>query len=259
MPITFSGSSVTALANDIILSAGQEAGIYAAGETPQLEDSAWGLEKLQRIIDQWNAVRELIFSVGFTLYTIPANTAPVTIGPTGQLVPADGYRPVKIPSAAFVLNPGSSNPVDVPINIRDDDWWAGNPVKSQTSSIITDLYYDPAQPNGNLNFWPVCNTNGTVRLQLWNSLKQALAFTTAIGMVQGYWDALVLTLAVSLGSSYGKEPSPSLVARQREAMRIITDNNAMPPKIDTAGAMPSAGSVQPDYDFLTGQRRGFGL
>lgn len=258
MAVTFSGSSVTALAADIIQSAGYEIGVFAPGEAIPAADALWCLEKMQRIIDQWNAVRELIFSVGLQTFTIPPNTAPVTIGPTGALVPSDGYRPVRIGNAMFVLNAGS-NAVDTPINLRDKDWWAGNPVKSQTSSIITDLFYDPAQPNGKLNFWPVCNGAGTVRLELWSSLKQAPLLTTALGFVQGYWEALTLTLAVSLCPSYERQPSPVLMERQASAMRMILANNAPPPTINTAGGMPSSGGLQPDFDFLTGMRRGFGL
>lgn len=259
MAVTFSGSGVTALASDLLRSSLREIGVLAAGEPIPAEEALDCLENLQRIIDQWNAVRELIFSIGLQVFPIPANTAPITIGPTGALVPSDGYRPVRIGNAMFVLNAGSSNPIDTPITIRDKDWWAGNPVKSQQSSIITDLFYDPAQPNGNLNFWPVCNAAGKVRLELWNSLKQALVLTTAIGLVQGYWEALVLTLALSLCPSYERQPSPILVERQASAVKIILGNNAAPPTINTAGGMPSSGGLQPDYDFLTGMRRGFGL
>ena len=51
------------------------------------DDAAWGLEKLQRIIDQWNARRELIFSVSFLQFTLIANHGPHTIiGPGGTLM-----------------------------------------------------------------------------------------------------------------------------------------------------------------------------
>lgn len=259
MAVTFSGSSATALASDIIQSAGYEIGVYAPGEPIAAADALWALELLQRLIDLWNAKRAMIFSVGLQTFAVPANTAPVTIGPTGALVPSDGYRPVQIGNAMFVLNAGSSNPVDTPINIRDKDWWAGNPVKQQQSSIITDLFYDPASPNGNLNFWPVLNAGGTVRLELWNSLKQAIALGTKLAMVQGYWEGLVSTLALWLCPSYERQPSPVLVARQAAAVKAIFENNAAPPTIDTAAGMPSSGGLQPDYDFLTGMRRGFGL
>lgn len=257
MAVTFSGASVSAQAADIIQSAVLEAGIFAAGEPLPGPDAVWCLEKLQRIIDQWNAIRQLIFSSGFYLYTLIPNHAPHTIGPTGDFNTgaAANYRPVNIGSASFVLNPGTSNPVDLPIMLRSKGWWAANPLKSMISSIVTDLYYDPAQPNGNLNFFPICNAAGAVRLEMWNTLTQALKLTTQLGFVQGYWEALVLTLAVALCPSYEKQPSPILLSRQAEAVKIILANNDPPPVIDTSGGMPGTrGDGRPDFNFLTGLR-----
>jgi hypothetical protein len=257
MAVTFSGSSVTALAADLIQSAAYEIGAFAPGEPVAAAEAQWALEVLQRIIDQWNAKRSMIFSVGFTTYNLTANHQPHTIGPTGDFKtgPAANYRPVRIASASFVLNPGGNNAVDLPIQMRDKDWWAANPLKSQTSSIITDCYYEPAQPNGNLNFFPICNANGVVRLEQWSSLAQALTLRTALGLVQGYWEALVTTLALALCPSFEKQPSAVLAARQSAAIKVIFENNDPAPRIDTASGMPgTAGTGRPDFNFLTGMR-----
>ncbi len=257
MAVTFSGSSVTARAADLIQSAAYEIGAFSPGEPVAAAEALWGLEVLQRIIDQWNAKRTMIFSVAFTTYNLIANHAPHTIGPTGDFNtgPAAAYRPVRIGSASFVLNPGATEPVDLPMHIRDKDWWAANPLKSLASSVITDLYYEPAQPNGNLNFFPILNTNGVVRLEQWSGLAQALALGTELGLVQGYWEALVTSLALALAPSFEKAPSPVLVARQAAAMRIVFGNNEMAPRIDTASGMPgTAATGRPDFNFLTGMR-----
>jgi hypothetical protein len=257
MAVVFSGSSVTAKAADLIQSAGYEIGAFSPGEAIAAADALWALEVLQRIIDQWNAKRGLIYSVAFTAYNLVANLAPHTIGPTGTFDtgPAANYRPVRISSASFVLNPGATNPVDLPIQMRDKDWWAANPLKSLSSSIITDLYYEPASPNGNLNFFPICNTNGVVRLEQWSSLAQALTLQTGLGLVQGYWEALVTTLALALCPSFEKQPSPVLVQRQATAIKVIFENNDPAPRIETNTSMPgTAGSGRPDFNFLTGMR-----
>lgn len=257
MAVTFSGSSVSALASDIIQSAAYEIGVWSPGEAVPLGEQTWVLEKLQRIIDQWNAARELIFASSFTLYTIPANTSPITIGPTGDLNtgPAAQYRPVEIPSASFVLNPGTSNPVDLPIRMRTNDWWAANPLKSMTNSIITDLYYSADLPNGSLFFYPTCNVGAAVRLEQWSSLAQAVTLATQLGFVQGYWEALILDLALSLCPGFEKQPSAVLVQRRQQAMKIILGNNDKPPIIDTSSGMPGTrGDGRPDFNFLTGER-----
>jgi hypothetical protein len=255
MPATFTAgnNAVSVSPLDLIQSAMQEIGVVAAGETLSAEDAAWGLEKLQRLIDTFNAQRELIFSTNFNLFTLTPNHAPHTIGPSGDFnVP---IRPVKVISCSFILNSGSQA-VDLPVNAdRDDAWWAANPLKSLTSSIVTDLYYDSASPLGNLNFYPISNVAAQVRLQTWNSLAQAIDLTTALGFVQGYWEAIVSTLAVSLCPSYERQPSAVLVAMQQKAIQVIAQNNGGPPRIDTTSGLPgSSNTGRPDFNFLTGMR-----
>jgi hypothetical protein len=246
-------SAVSAAPADLILSALYEIGVVAAGEPLMPEDAAWGLEKLQRLIDQWNARRELIYTSSLTLFNLQANHAPHTIGPGGDFQAA--VRPVSIISASFVLNSGSQNPVDTPINIRDSDWWSAVPLKSLTSSIITDLYYDPTGPLGNLNFYPICNVIAPVRLEYWNALAQALTLQTKLGFVQGYWVALVTDLAVRLAPSYERSVSAELQTHWNRAMRVIEANNDKPPRIDTNSGMPTSGhGGRPDFNFLTGLR-----
>jgi hypothetical protein len=94
-----------------------------------------------------------------------------------------------------------------------------------------------------------------VRLEQWSSLAQALTLQTALGLVQGYWEALVTTLALALCPSFEKQPSPVLVARQAAAIKVVFENNDPAPRIDTASGMPgTAGTGRPDFNFLTGMR-----
>jgi hypothetical protein len=198
-------------------------------------------------------VRQAIYGVNFTEFTLIPNHAPHTMGPGGDFNVTP--RPVKIVYASFILNAGQgNNEVDAPpIHIRDADWWASNPTKSLVSTLCTDLYYEPSVPLGTCNFWPICNISNPVRLETWSSLTVPVGLTTQIAMPQGYWDALVLTLAVELCSSYDKEPSAFLAGRQQKALNIIIGNNAHPPRIRTDDCMPqSGGSGRPDFDFLTG-------
>ena len=257
MAPTFSGASVTVLAADLIRSAGYEIAAFSPGEAIAAADAAWCLEVLQRIIDQWNARRSMIYAVEFDVFTLTANHAPHTIGPTGDFKTgsAANYRPARVNSASFILNSGSTNPVDLGIQMRDKEWWASNPVKSLTSSIITDCYYEPASPNGQLNFFPVCTSAGQVRLEIWTALPQALLLTTALGLPQGYWEALVTTLALSLCPSFEKQPSGLLVARQATAMKTVMRNNDPAPRMDTTAGLPTPmGTGKPDFNLLTGMR-----
>jgi hypothetical protein len=244
---------------DIITSAMLEINALAAGEVPNPDDGAWGLQKLQRLIDKLNAIRQAIYSVNFTKFTLIPNHNPHTMGIGGDFDTTPAPRPVKIVAASFILNAGQgANEVDSPrLHIRDAEWYAALPTKSLTSSICTDLYYDPATPLGNCNFWPICNIANPVRLETWNNLIVPLAMNTQLYFPQAYWDAIVCRLALELCSSFEKQASPDLVERSREAMNIIMANNAHPPRIRTDGGMPAPGagaSGRPDYNFLTGLR-----
>lgn len=255
MPPSFSttSSAVVVTGQDLVTSALLELGVTAAGEAPAPDDTSWGLEKLQRLIDQWNARKELIFSTNFLQFTLTPNHDPHTIGPNGDFnLP---YRPVEIVTANYILNAGS-NPVDVPINLRDDAWWADNPLKSLVSTIPTNLYYDAASPLGNAHFWPIVSAAIPVRLQVWSTLTQAVDLQTKLGFVQGYWDAIVSDLAVRLAPSFERSVSPELREQWSRGMRIIEQNNGgLPPRIDTSGGLPNSGrGGRPDFNFLTGLR-----
>lgn len=247
--------STSPFALQLITSAMQEINILGTGETPEADEANWGLEKLQRLIDRLNAYRQAIYALNFTVFNLIANHAPHTIGPSGAdftFTP----RPVRIVSGAFILNAGSSNQqVDDPINIRDQQWWAAQPVKTQTSSIVTDLYYSPDVPNGTINFWPICTIANPVRLEMWTSLVVPLTTETQLVLPTGYWDAIVLSLGADLCSAFDAPATvkSDVQERARRAMNIIMGNNAKAPRIRTDNSMPNSGGVgRPDFDFLTG-------
>ena len=172
---------------DVITSANLEINNIGAGETLDANDASWGLEKLQRLIDKLNAVRQAIFGVTFSLFTLIPNQPPHTIGPGGDFNVA--FRPVRIPSANFILNAGNpTNAVDSPwLHIQDSDWWAALPTKSLTSSVVVDLYYDPAVPLGNLNFWPIWVTSPThlSDLEMWTNISYPLTTETMLPFPAG--------------------------------------------------------------------------
>src|ERR1700675_1260380 len=140
----------------------QEIGALASGESATTDDQSWVLQKLQRRIDTYNAVRTMIYANFFQQFTLVANLSPHTIGPTGTF--AVNQRPVEIPSIAVLLNSSIPN-VEVELNRRDKDWWALNRVKKLTSTFPTDYYYEPDWPNGSIFFWPVPTSVNNVLVQ----------------------------------------------------------------------------------------------
>lgn len=251
MPVTFNpGSALISVSPlDLITSACMEGNLVGEGEPITAAKSAWGLEKLQRLIDQFNAREELIYNESFARFTLIPNHAPHTIGPGGDFNLVS--RPVKLVSATLILNRGTNAEVDVPMGVREDAWWAKVPIKNLSSTLPNDVYYSPDIPLGSCYFLPVPTVVNDVRLGIWGSITQALDLTTPLFMPPGYWEALVTTLALSLCPAFDKTPSQVLVALQREAMMAIKNNNGSTDRIHTNGAgMP--GSEGGHYNFLTG-------
>ena len=260
---TTADQSVSATVTDILYAALLEIGVTAVGDTLSADDSNWGLQKLQRLIDHINAQRQLIYAVEFDVYTLPILTPlangdypPVTIGPS-DLIPTPNFsivnRPVKLVSATFILPSGTSN-IDVAMNVRDQQWWANQTIKNLTSSICTDVYYEPTYPAGSLFFWPVSTIANQVRLEWWTGLAQAVSLATKLLYPQGYWEYIVTTLALNLCPSYEKQPNAILIKMQAEAKAAITENNAQAPRIRTNAGMPaSSPRGRTDDNFLNGK------
>jgi hypothetical protein len=117
---------------DVISDAMVEARWLAVGEQMDADSAAFGLRKLNDLLDEWAARELFAYNVNFTQHTLIANHSPHTIGPVG----ADfivNQRPVRL-EGATVIFPGSQQ-VDMPLGIRDDDWWA------QSVGQVSDLKY----------------------------------------------------------------------------------------------------------------------
>lgn len=254
---TTNNSAVSVLASELIQSALRKLGISAQGETVTAEDSAWVLEELQRLIDRTNARREMIYNVNFSKFTLLTNTQPITIGPSGQF--AMNQRPVRLEAASLVLTSSSPN-VEIPIRVRDDDWWAAQTIKGLPSTLPTDVYYSPDTPLGNLNFWPIPTSVNDVRLETWVNLTQAIDASTALAMPPAYWDYIVMTLARDASPSYGPEAiaiasSAPFQATLNEARRAVMDNNTESVRMVIDGPRNQKSGVRPGFNFLTGLPR----
>jgi hypothetical protein len=218
---------------DLITDAMQELNLTSAVEVPSAEDAAYCLKKLNSIIDEWSARQVYAFNVGFALYTLMPNHQPHTIGPTGDFVVTQ--RPVRVEACALVL-PGVTA-VDVPMNIRDDDWWAAQRVKSIATSVPTDLYYSPDEPNGSLYFWPIPTAGYQIRLETWVLLPVfADLNTTSYDLAPGYKRALTLTLAESIAPAFGPSAMQIAAGIERQAIaarKAIQSNNMASPRMAT--------------------------
>lgn len=242
--------------NTLCTDAALELNRIGAADALSGEDSTFLLKKLNRILDNWNADGQAVYTIGFTLFTLVPNLSPHTIGVAANspTFTVTTNRPVNIQSASLVLT--GSPAIDIPINIRDDDWWALNRVKGLATAIPTDLYYSPDWPNGSLYFWPVPTVAYGVRLEMRFVLAQVLA-ATPLSLPPGYRDALTLTLAEDCITAFGAQLSPlqaqTLMTKARQARARIFANNRPSPNLATRDSgLPGTSSGQSNWFYPTG-------
>ena len=234
--------------SEVIRDAALEIGALDMGETLSLDEQTFCMQKLLDLIDRWNARRPMIFSVDFQLYTLTPNLNPHTIGPSGTWVV--NLRPVRIVSAGLVLD--GSPAVELPIAIRDDDWWANQRIKTLSSTLPTNLYPSYSWPNAALNFWPVPDTAYQVRLQTWSPLSTLLGLDTPFSLPPAYRDAMVYNLALRIAPAFRAAVSPVTVKEANESLKAVMGLNDSPsPRMATADSgMPAA--RRGGFNWLTG-------
>lgn len=247
-------NSITVKAIDIINAAGQEISALAAGEQFSASDQAWVLQKLQRLIDRSNAREPMVYNMNFALFMLnpPATPeTPTTIGPGGDF--DVNQRPVKIESIGLILagTPG----VELPLNRRDDDWWANNRIKGLTSTLPTDYYYSPDWPMGKIFFWPVPTVSHQVRIESRQVLGEVTAYNQNFTMPPAYWDWVILKLGITIGPSFSRPVSSDLRQEEREALKALQVNNISSPRLASDAPTQSNGGGRPDFNFLDGLTR----
>lgn len=248
-PIT--GKPLTAL--DIITQAFQEVGVLSESETAGAAKSNAGLLKLDMLLDTFNAKRGMIYNVNFDTYNLQANHQPHTIGPTATVLPdfvCIGQRPIKIEAANLVLTTSSPS-VRVPLNIRDDAWWASQQIKQLTSTVPTDLYYSPDMPNGGIYLWPIPTIAYQLEIETWANLALPSKLTDAFVFPQGYWAAIMYSLAETLCRPFGQSLTPELVKIAQYSRNAVIGNNNEPPRISTQDAGMPGGS-DGSFNYMTG-------
>jgi hypothetical protein len=155
-------------------------------------------------------------------------------------VSAEG-RPAKITGANLVLNTVTPA-VRIPIECHDFEEWLTVAVQGLRSSIVTDLYYDAAWPNGNVYLWPVPTATYPIEL-LTDDLHSRYAMTDVLWLPYGYREAATLTLAELCAPGCGQTVSADLKAMAQDARVTVFGANTRTRNIRTRdGGMPGGGA-----------------
>jgi len=233
---------------DVLTTAFIESNIFGPADPIPPEDMAFALNKVNRLLDNWNAKRRAVYCDVFTTFTLVPSLSPHTIGPTGTFVTPQ--RPVSIESASLVVSAGLLQ--DIAVH-QDAAWYASVSTPGVTGPLPTDVYYEKNWPLGKLYFWPVPTSAKQVELQS-RVVLAALTLAGTFSFPPGYEDAITLTLGEALADAYPGSTAPAGLSRAAAAARTtIFGNNDETPALATRDSGMPGGSGGSSYNWMTGR------
>lgn len=197
---------------DVITYALQDLGVLDGSETsPAANDAAFGLVRLNRLLDQWAAESLFIYTVTRTTWTLIASQGTYSVGSGGDV---NRVRPVFIQNVNFVDT--SMDPdLEMPLSRLTNDAYAAIPQKALTSTYPTSWFYNPTFPAGAITFWPI-PTSSTLQGAFYagTATPRFTAGSDSFTLPPGYERMIVTNLAVEMAPSYlppGTPISPALI------------------------------------------------
>jgi hypothetical protein len=235
-----------AVSDQIIYPALKKLGILATGENPSAQEQTDALTALNNMVDSFSNERLMIYSILRETFTLNAGQQTYQMGPTA----ADFVttRPTKIENALIVA-PGTNPTAELPMRIINKDEYAAIIVKSIQSSIPLYLYNDDANPNCNLNIWPVDSGSGTIVLYSNKPFADFAAATSSISFPPGYLEMLIYNLAVRLAPDYGVQLPEDVVAIAVASKENVKRQNIKPTYLGVDSALRGA---RGNFNWVTG-------
>ncbi len=243
-----------AAALDLITDALQEIGSIGAGETPNSNDAALGLSRLNQMIGSWSLQPATIPVTAREVFDLVANQGgpdnPYTIGPGGDF---DTTRPNSLYAVSVLQNGGTSSEVEIPRALFTVDAYAVNQVKQLTNTFFTDCYYIPsfADGFGTIILWPIpTSTDYQLVLYLQKQLDTFADLATNYDLPPGCQEALLYNLAVRLCKPFGRPVDPETTRMARQTLAIFKRGNLQVSDMPTDIALTSTGRY--GYNIKTG-------
>src|SRR3990167_27347 len=243
-------------AQDLIRLSLLEIRAVRAGDSINPTLNADALVVLNEYLDRLNVTPRALYDTTQTTFTMTASLQQHTIGLSAHspTFSVSINRPSRILSTNIVLTEN----IRTKVNILNEQQWAairagaaaGQSV-TITSSIPTDLFYEPTWPNGQLFLWPVPTAN---KLELrFETLLADVALTDTLSLPMGYREMLRLTLAERLASAWGQSVSAATKQAAKEAREAVWGANDVSLNAIPDGGVPMGITGRGGWNFRTGQ------
>jgi hypothetical protein len=240
-----------AAALDIITDAMQEIGAIGAGETPNSNDAALGLSRLNLMMSSWSIQPMTIPVIRREVFDIVSNQSTYTIGPGADL---DTTRPTMLTGAGLLLN-NTSPVVEIPRGLLTDDGYRSIQVKTLTSPLFTNVYYNPTFSTdgwGTIFLWPT-PTNAINQLVLYRpeQLSEFTDLATQYVLPPGCQEAMLYNLAMRMCKPFGRPVDDALSKMARTSLATFKRANTKMADLINDAAMLGSGAQQYGYNIQT--------
>lgn len=210
-------------ANDIIVDALSEIQVIEAGEIPSAADASFAYNRLNFMIEAFQAERLLIFSIiRINLGNLTVGQQTYTLGPGGFF---NQLRPVRIERYGIISLNNIAQPLELPLEELTVDQWADIPVKNIQSSLPQKVWDDQGYPLRTLSYWCIPSATVQTTIYPWVQLNSFPDLVTDVIFPPAYYECLLYNLALRLANPFGGNVPPLLSQMAAESKARVKSIN----------------------------------
>jgi hypothetical protein len=239
---------------DIVSAALRSIGAIPPGEQPTAAEAQDCLFTANQMLDSWQIQRRLVYAIQRYVYQPLTLKQTYTVGPGGDVNIA---YPSRISSVSVINQPTSTLPIELPLEMLNDQQWRDIPVKSTQGALPIQCWDDGQFPLRNLNMWPIPTTSVYFALYLWQVLSQIADLSiTLYTFPPAYARAIRYNLAIELAAEFPGDPAlmPQVMELASNSLALIKAFNDVPLRM---ACDPFLVNSKDDlYNWLTDQPAG---
>jgi hypothetical protein len=224
-PAPFAGLTQAAL--DYITQALIVCGAQAAGEPVSAKDAETGIATLNQMIDTWNAMQLMIFTIQRLVFPVTAFKQTYTVGAGGDFnIP----RPPRIEKYGIITQANPTSPLELPIDDLTMEEYREIPLKNIPAALPLAVWNDNNFPLMALNYWPVPNTGLQAVIYPWIALSYFPNLDQQFTFPPAYAQAIKYNLAYLFLIEYpgDMERAPLIKQMADSTLQQVKDLNTNP-------------------------------
>jgi hypothetical protein len=218
---------LTNAALDYITAALRACGSQSVGEPVSADDAQTGLCILNQMIDMWNSMQLMIFTIQRLVFPLVVGQQVYTVGVGGNFnIP----RPPRIEKYSIITNANPLLPLELPIEDLTLEDWREIPVKNITAGLCLGVWNDKGFPLMSLSYWPIPSQSLNAVIYPWIQLSTFPDLVTQFTFPPAYAECIKYNLAYRMGIEFpgDMERMPLLKDMADKAMDQIKSFNTDP-------------------------------